>query len=123
MLGNQRTENEQRRIDHIHEWGCVPCWLEAALQGRKWVPEPCDIHHVVQGDHSQTYGCCPWHHRGMRKIGTAAFRMAELFGPSMAKEPERYRARYGTEDELLAYQRRLLIKSPTIPMEATHGPG
>ena len=38
--------------------------------------------------------------------------MRANFGPSMAKEPKSYRARYGSEDDLLVYQERLLLKSP-----------
>jgi hypothetical protein len=37
--------------------------------------------------------------------------MADIFGPSMAIDPARYRARYGSEDDILAIQNRMLLKS------------
>lgn len=112
MLGKKPTIKQQKRFDQIHERGCVPCWLEATLQGRKWVPEPCDIHHVNQDSHDDTYGNCPWHHRGVPKFGFNEAVMRTEFGPSMAKQPQSYRARYGSEDDLLVYQAKLLLKSP-----------
>lgn len=109
------TRDEERRFDEIQARGCVPCWLEAKLQGRKWIPEPCDIHHVQQanqcGHHRFTYGNCPWHHRGIPKNDLTDTQMRSIFGPSKAKEPKAYRARYGSEDDLLVYQERLLIQS------------
>lgn len=92
----------------MQDAGCVPCWLESKLQGRKYIPEPGDMHHVEQGKHSQTYSNCPWHHRGICKFMLAESRMRELFGPSMAKEPGRYRARYGDEADLLLYQQTMI---------------
>ena len=109
------TREEERRFDAMQDRGCVPCWLEAKLQGRKWAAEPGDIHHVVQADqcghHSFTYLCCPWHHRGVPKNDLNDKQMRAAFGPSMVKEPAAYRARYGSEDDLLVYQERLLIQS------------
>lgn len=112
MLGKSRTKAEQKRIEEIHERGCVPCWLESKLKERRWIPEPCDIHHVAQDDWAQTYGNCPWHHRGIVKPLLTEADMLSNFGPSMAKEPGRYRARYGTEEELLGFQVKLLVISP-----------
>lgn len=112
MQGPARTKSQQRRIEQMHERGCVPCWLEAALQGRKWVPEPGDVHHVEQRNHDATYINCPWHHRGIKKNDLPKAKMDELFGPSMVRDPSRYRARYGSEEELLGFQATLLLKSP-----------
>ncbi len=115
MLGKARTKDEEKRFAAMHERGCVPCWLEAKLQGRKWVPEPADIHHCDQGStvghHMNTYSNCPWHHRGVCKNDLPEFKMREIFGPSMAKEPCRYHSRYGSEVDLLGFQSALLLKS------------
>ena len=92
----------------MQDAGCVPCWLESKLQGRTYIPEPADMHHIEQGNHSQTYANCPWHHRGIRKDLATELQMREVFGPSMAKEPARYRARYGDETDLLRYQRTMI---------------
>jgi len=112
MLGKKRTKAEQRRFEQIQERGCVPCYLEARLQGRQWVPEPCDIHHTTSQNHLKTYGNCPWHHRGVRKSEFDMLEMQNNFGPSLARNPARYRARYGSEGDLLAIQNAMLLKSP-----------
>lgn len=88
----------------MQQAGCVPCFLEAKLQGREYVPEPPDIHHVDQDNPDATYANCPWHHRGIRKNELDYLEMQRHFGPSMARNPARYRERYGSEDELLACQ-------------------
>ena len=88
--------------------GCVPCWLEAKLQERDYEPEPADIHHTNGQNHDMTYANCPWHHRGVRKGQFDMLEMQRSFGPSMARNVERYRARYGTETELLAFQEVML---------------
>jgi hypothetical protein len=121
MLSKKPTREEELRIRHIQDRGCVPCWLESKLQSRKWVPEPCDIHHADQDNWRHTYGNCPWHHRGVRKNNLSLYEMARVFGPSMALHPQKYRARYGTEDDLLAYQATLLLKSDSKLLEAIHG--
>jgi len=111
MRGKNRTNAENKRFDQIQQRGCVPCYLEAKLQSRVWLVEPCDIHHTEGQNHSLTYGNCPWHHRGLRKIGVAEWIMVENFGPSMAKSPKAYRARYGSESDILAIQNKMLLKS------------
>ncbi len=108
MLGAAATKTQQARFRMMQESGCVPCWLESKLQGRKHVPEPPDIHHVDQDNHARTYSNCPWHHRGIPKTPFSESIMRENFGPSMAKEPARYRMRYGTEEDLLRYQETIL---------------
>lgn len=111
MLGKSRTKAQKARFEAIQERGCVPCYLEACLQQRQWVPEPCDIHHVNGQNHDDTYGNCPWHHRGVRKNDLDMLEMQNNFGPSLARNPARYRARYGTDDDLLAIQANMLLKS------------
>lgn len=82
------------------------------MTGRAWVPEPCDIHHTNGGDnHDETYGNCPWHHRGIRKNELDMLEMQIHFGPSLARNPKRYHDRYGSERELLAYQNAMLLQS------------
>jgi hypothetical protein len=57
----------------------------------------------------------------VRKNNLSVYEMTRVFGPSMVLHPEKYRARYGTEDDLLAYQARLLLKSDAKLLEAIHG--
>jgi hypothetical protein len=111
MYGKTKTKAEERRFLNIQDRGCVPCYLESKLQERDWSPEPCDIHHTDGQDHLKTYGNCPWHHRGFRKFQFDDVEMVRIFGPSMARHPAKYRARYGSEDSLLAIQNKMLVKS------------
>lgn len=110
------TNAEVSRFDKMQQRGCVPCWLESKLAGRKYIVEPGDIHHADQanavGHHRNTYLCCPWHHRGVPKGLFSNAQMRRAMGPSMAKTPERYRARYGDERAMLEYQASMLLKLP-----------
>ena len=111
MLGKNKTKADRRRFLDIQDRGCVPCYLESRLQNRKWIPEPCDIHHTEGQNQAKTYGNCPWHHRGVRKMDLDMLEMQRIFGPSLARNPERYRARYGSESDILAIQNVMLVKS------------
>lgn len=111
MHGKKPTKAEEHRFREIQDRGCVPCFLESLLQERAWVPEPCDIHHTEKQIHFLTYGNCPWHHRGIRKLELDMLEMLKTFGPSMARNPSAYHTRYGTEAEILAIQNRMLLKS------------
>lgn len=83
------------------------------MTGRPYGPEPCDIHHVYGSkDHDSVYGNCPWHHRGVPSGDLRPSDMLMIKGPSMAVHRREYRARYGSEEDLLAYQRAMLLKSP-----------
>ena len=92
----------------MQDAGCVPCWLEARLQEREYIPEPPDIHHTEGQNHDKTYANCPWHHRGVRKSNLDYLEMQKYFGPSMARNPDRYHCRYGSEQDLLKYQETML---------------
>lgn len=90
----------------IREIGCIACRMD----GRGYVP--CEKNHLLTtGRHGNgkrrgeryTIGLCPYHHRG---IGNPA-----VFGsPSLAREPRAFRARYGEDGPLLAFQNRLIEK-------------
>lgn len=93
------TLAEKQRFAAIYEVGCIPCWLEGIEFN------PCDIQHVVQGrkrcGHSMSYGCCPYHHRGVPLSGCTSRQSAEIAGPSLARDPKAFHAKYGSEDELV----------------------
>ena len=112
MKGRKPTKTEERRFLEIQDRGCVPCFIEAHLQGRAWVPEPCDIHHTNgKDDHIATYGNCPWHHRGIRKNEFDYLEMKRIYGPSMVRAPREYRERYGREPDILSLQGLMLLQS------------
>lgn len=87
----------------IRETGCIACWQDGIKS------EPCEKHHLLTtGMHGNgrrrgeaaTVGLCPWHHRGHGLQGDK--------GPSYAREPVRFRAMYGHDEELLTLQNKLL---------------
>lgn len=91
----QPTKADLLRYSAIKEVGCIPCWLE----GRSF--EPCDVQHVVKGrkrlGNSMTYGCCPAHHRGVFQSKAHE----QETGPSLARSPKDYHAKYGSEESLV----------------------
>lgn len=108
MVGKTKkpTKEEQRRFQAIQSIGCLPCRMEGLFN------VPCEIHHVVEGayrrGHSYTYGVCPYHHRGLTPEGLIEDTAYKIAGPSMALNKKQYQERYGTEQELLWEQERLI---------------
>jgi hypothetical protein len=100
----------ERRIYAITRIGCLPC-RHRGIYGM-----PPDIHHPNSGGHAGQkrmgddvfYGACPWHHRGIPLSGKDEDWCRMHFGPSRAKEPNAFREEFGTEDELLAEQEKLI---------------
>lgn len=116
MQGKSKTKAELRRFDEIQQRGCVCCYLEAQLVGRRYIVEPCDIHHVNQsarvGHHFDTVGLCPWHHRDVCKNDAPVSEMLYLFGPNMVRHRAEWVSRYGGNEKLLEVQAELLAKEP-----------
>lgn len=80
---------------------------------------PLEIHHLLSGGrrrgHSETVCLCRWHHQGDKTLGdnVSLARQALIFGPSLAKEPRRFRELYGQDDELLTRQNQLVASTLT----------
>ena len=75
--------------------------------------EGSDAHHLLNGGrrrgHEFTIALCPWHHRGVPPEGTAGCIGAALvFGPSLALSSREFHIFYGSDDELLETQNRLI---------------
>ncbi|CRR10709.1 hypothetical protein PAERUG_E15_London_28_01_14_07909 [Pseudomonas aeruginosa] len=106
------TVEQQHRMDAIKDIGCVVAY---AL-GLGFVP--CEVHHLtVGGKHGQkrrghdfTIGLNPWSHRGEPFGGMSAARCEELFGPSYALQPRKFRQEIGSDDYLLDLQNTLIEK-------------
>jgi len=106
------TVSQQQRMDAIKDIGCV---IAQAL-GLGFVP--CEVHHLtVGGKHGQkrrghdfTIGLNPWSHRGEPFNGMSAATCEQLFGPSYAKQPRRFRQEVGNDDYLLDLQNTLIEK-------------
>ena len=104
------TKAQAARFDAILETGCVV----AHSLGLGYVP--CEIHHLTVGGrhgqkrrgHDYTIGLNPWSHRGVPFGGMSAARCEELFGPSYARQPRRFRDEIGSDEYLLAVQNTLI---------------
>lgn len=100
------TSAQEARIVVVKEGRCVACWLD----GR--VTLGCDAHHLLSGGqrigHEATVALCTWHHRGMPFEGWTPRMMTAEFGPSLANGSKPFRHRYGSDQDLLALQERML---------------
>lgn len=106
----------ERRFRRIKEIGCVAC------KSFGFYSAP-DVHHLNTGGHAGhkrrgdecTIGLCPWHHRGIvpdRFEHAGGARM--YLGPSLALLPNKFREVFGSDDELLAKQNRLIEKADKV---------
>ena len=99
MNGITPNKAMKKRHDLMREIGCILCLRE----GQRTPPE---IHHIsgckTQDDHANTLALCYWHH------------MADQQNPPEVRYTSRhpnkaaFERRYGTEQELLEYQNRLI---------------
>jgi len=102
-------EDKERRFQRIYQIGCI------CSRKRGWRAEA-DIHHLNLDEHAgqkrlgdeYTIGLSPWFHRGIPVNGMNAAQCTKLLGPSMKLEPVRFREVFGTDEELLAEQNRLI---------------
>jgi hypothetical protein len=101
------TKEEADWIVAIKTHNCVAC----EVQGLDNPFEGCDAHHLLSGGrrigHDATVGLCPWHHRAV-PVWSDAKRTRSAYGPSLMDGSKLFRDAYGTDDELLALQKRLL---------------
>lgn len=100
------TKAEQARFDRLKEMGkCVACY-QLGIHGRG----PIEIHHLLSGNkrigHLATVSLCIWHHRGLSDMGMAE--AVRVLGPSLAYGSKPFRAKFGTDAELLGLQNALL---------------
>ena len=100
----------ERRFDAIYQIGCLAC------RTRGWYGIQCQAHHLNLGGKAGqkrrgnkfVIGLCPWHHVGEIPEGREEWWMLGRFGPSYKLQSRKFRAEFGTDDELLAYQNKLI---------------
>jgi len=104
------TKAEQAHLDRIHASPCLPCSIEQIQQ-----PLRTEAHHLVDkgyrvhsGGHMATVPMCGWHHRGEQLYPHTSKEMHFLYGPSMARSPGEFKARYGSQRKLLKLTNRRL---------------
>ncbi len=107
----QLTKEQEARQRSMRERGCVVSRILGL--GYVWA----EVHHLV--DRGRTIGqdytiaLNPWSHRGVPFGDWSINRCRELFGPSYALERKSFRARFGSDQDLLNAQNDL-IGSPRI---------
>ncbi len=100
------TAADRERFDRLRELGCI---VSRVYLKRYAAP---DVHHLLSGgvriSHQATIPLSPWFHRGVVPLRMTAVQARERFGPSKARNPEQFRERYGSDEELLAATNQLL---------------
>lgn len=99
----------KRRCQRIYQIGCLAC------RRRGW-ESMCQVHHLNLGGHAGqvrrgdefTIGLCPWHHVGEPINGMPANTCRWLVGPSLKLQPRAFRNEFGSDDDLLAEQNKLI---------------
>lgn len=102
------TKAEAARMERLSRMPCVACrQLDTYL-----IPLRSEVHHLLSGNrrrgHMFTVPLCSWHHRGVRYWEMDPKAHPKFFGPSLALSSKAFRARFGTDDELLAMTDKLL---------------
>ena len=106
------TKAEDARIVACKEGRCIACIIQQEKTGNYCDNDGCDYHHLKSGNirrgHRFGIGLCGHHHR---KIPIAGYRTTEMvcyFGPSLMDGSRAFREAYGSDDELLAMQDKLI---------------
>lgn len=113
----------ERRFRRIKEIGCIV----ARRKGLWMLPE---IHHQNFNAHAGgkrlgdefTIGLNRWSHRGVPPDGMTAAEARVLLGPSLAREPNQFRAEFGSDETLLAFQNRLIAEREQLANSAARSP-
>lgn len=104
--GKSITAAQRERFAQIKTGRCVACWVKGITT------IGCDAHHLLSGGrrigHEASVALCAWHHRGHPFDGETPPRMRMLYGPSLMDGSKTFRNHYGTDDELLALQERMI---------------
>lgn len=105
------TKAERERMARIKAFDCVACTITRVFRTATGV----EVHHLLSGNkrrgHLFTIPLCPWHHRGDAG-GWGVKWMEANMGPSLARTSRKFRAVYGTDDELLERTNKLLENTP-----------
>ncbi|MGB1561573.1 MAG: Ref family recombination enhancement nuclease [Sinimarinibacterium flocculans] len=101
---------QQERFRRMYQVGCICC----RLVGLGHVE--CQINHHLSGgrriSHDATTGECPWHHVGEPPAGMTPSEARAAFGPSRKLESRLFHVQFGSDEQLLAFQNRLIDITP-----------
>lgn len=99
---------ESAWIVAVKTHNCVAC----EVRGLDNPFEGCDAHHLLSGgrriSHLSTIGLCPWHHRGHPAPMSDSGSCRIHYGPSLMDGSKRFHDEYGTDEDLMGLQKRIL---------------
>lgn len=105
MVGKSKaaTKEQKRRFDAIKSIGCLAC------RQLGYYDVDAEIHHLLNGyrrGHDYSVGLCCFHHRNVTELDKeTAYR---ILGPSLATNKKEFIERFGTDEELLSTQNKLI---------------
>ena len=108
------TKAEAARIVAVKEGPCIACstLVERGLLAAWKAQGPCDYHHLKSGNvrrgHEFGIALCGWHHRGLVDFGCTHAEMRDHYGPSLMDGSRLFHETFGSDDELLARQNKIL---------------
>ena len=106
------TALDLARFSLMREHGCIACRMnrKRGIATATFNKRDLEIHHLLSGGvrigHHAAVCLCHFHHQGklLPFVDRGYKEQAQIFGPSLEREPRRFRAMYGDNDALLAYQ-------------------
>lgn len=119
------TDDEWAVIEAAKTSGCVPCLIRAR-QGKMprhrvfkfagW--DHCKSGNIRRG-HLYGFASCNWHHQGLTidRPGWGRADFERVYGPSKHYGVVPFHKAFGTDDELIAYQRAHLGLTPPVNLE------
>ena len=108
------TKAESERVIASKEGPCVVCtvWSDLGHMPAEDVVHGVAYDHKKSGNirigHHAGFGSCDWHHQGYPLDGWTSTSMRQHYGPSLVDGSRLFRDTYGTNDELIEFQTRLL---------------
>ena len=111
------TADEWERMGAAKSGPCMVCLVQyrAGRLDADQVVVGCDYHHTKSGNlrrgHALGFALCLWHHHGTQQLhalGRPAKEARELWGPSLHDEGRLFKQTYGSDDELIELQTRII---------------
>lgn len=103
------TPSEAAREERARVIGCLCCYLNEqaglARAPSRDTKQHCNLgglHGAPNLGERHTFIACAWHHLGELPEGWTTSAATACWGPSLAKGTKPFRARYGTDAELIA---------------------
>lgn len=104
--GKSLTLADEARRRKIHAGNCMACEQRGIdLTNTGYV----QWHHLAgKKRHDLTIGLCLWHHQGRPIDSHTHAYCREVYGPSLAEGSKPFHAEFGSNDDLLRMQNRLI---------------